>query len=79
VIGAAFSKSLVNKVSAPIEGSNALFVLQVRQIGATSSMNADINAQKKAVEAQLRQYANFSTMEALRKSAKIEDNRSKVY
>jgi peptidyl-prolyl cis-trans isomerase D len=79
VIGAAFSKSLVNKVSAPIEGSNALFVLQVRQIGATSSMNADINAQKKAVEAQLRQYANFITMEALRKSAKIEDNRSKVY
>lgn len=79
VIGAAFSKSLVNKVSAPIEGANALFVLQVRQIGATSSMNADINAQKKAVEAQLRQYANFSTMEALRKSAKIEDNRSKVY
>jgi hypothetical protein len=42
-------------------------------------MNVDLNAQKKAVEAQLRQYANFSTMEALRKSAKIEDNRSKVY
>jgi peptidyl-prolyl cis-trans isomerase D len=79
VIGAAFSKSLVNKVSGPIEGSNALFVIQVRQIGAASSMNVDLNAQKKAVEAQLRQYANFSTMEALRKSAKIEDNRSKVY
>ena len=79
VIGAAFNKSLVNKVSEPIEGSNALFVIGVRQIGAASSMNADITAQKKAVEAQLRQYANFSTMEALRKSAKIEDNRSKVY
>jgi peptidyl-prolyl cis-trans isomerase D len=79
VIGAAFNKSLVNKVSEPIEGSNALFVIGVRQIGAVSSMNTDITAQKKAVEAQLRQYANFSTMEALRKSAKIEDNRSKVY
>jgi peptidyl-prolyl cis-trans isomerase D len=79
VIGAAFSKSLVNKVSEPIEGSNALFFVQVRQIGAASSMNVDINAQKKAVEAQLRQYANFSTMEALRKSAKIVDNRGKVY
>jgi peptidyl-prolyl cis-trans isomerase D len=79
VIGAAFSKALTNKVSEPIEGSNALFFVQVKQIGAVSSMNVDINAQKKAVEAQLRQYANFSTMEALRKSAKIEDNRSKIY
>lgn len=79
VIGASFNKSLVNKVSEPIEGSNALFVISVKQIGAIPSMNTDINAQKKAVEAQLRQYANFSTMEALRKSAKIVDNRSKVY
>ena len=79
VIGAAFSKALTNKVSEAIEGSNALFFVQVKQIGAVSSMNVDINAQKKAVEAQLRQYANFSTMEALRKSAKIEDNRSKIY
>jgi peptidyl-prolyl cis-trans isomerase D len=79
VIGSAFNKSLVNKVSEPIEGSNALFVISVKQIGAVPSMNTDINAQKKAVEAQLRQYANFSTMEALRKSAKIVDNRSKVY
>ncbi len=79
VIGSAFNKSLVNKVSEPIEGSNALIVISVKQIGAVPSMNTDINAQKKAVEAQLRQYANFSTMEALRKSAKIVDNRSKVY
>jgi peptidyl-prolyl cis-trans isomerase D len=79
VIGAAFNKSYLNRISAPIEGNGALFLLQVTQQGAVPSNNVDITTQKKAVEAQLRQYANFSTMEALRKSAKIDDKRSKVY
>lgn len=79
VIGASFNKAYLNKLSAPIEGNGALFYVQVRQQGAIPSNNVDISMQKKAVEAQLRQYANFSTMEALRKSAKIEDKRSKVY
>jgi peptidyl-prolyl cis-trans isomerase D len=79
VIGASFNKAYLNKVSSPIEGNGALFFIQVTQQGAVPSNNVDINMQKKAVEAQLRQYANFSTMEALRKSAKIEDKRSKIY
>lgn len=79
VIGAAFSKTFISKVSQPIEGTNGIFVIRVNQLGAMSSMSVDLNAQKKAVESQLRQYANFSTMEALKKSAKIEDNRAKIY
>jgi peptidyl-prolyl cis-trans isomerase D len=78
VIGAAFNKSLVNKVSDPIEGMNGVFLVRVNRLGAMPSQNVDVMMQKKAQESQLKQYANFSTMEALRKSAKIEDSRMKA-
>ena len=78
VIGAAFNKSLVNKVSDPIEGMNGVFIVRVNRLGAMPSQNVDVMMQKKAQESQLKQYANFSTMEALRKSAKIEDSRMKA-
>jgi peptidyl-prolyl cis-trans isomerase D len=78
VIGAAFNKSLVNKVSEPIEGLNGVFMVRVNRLGAMPSQNVDVMMQKKAQESQLKQYANFSTLEALRKSAKIEDNRMKA-
>jgi hypothetical protein len=34
-----------------------------------------VASQKKSIEAQLKQFAGYSTMEALRKSAKIVDKR----
>lgn len=75
VIGAAFNKSMVGKVSEPIEGNNGVFLLKVESIGAVSAANADVMMQKRAMEMQLKQYAGFGTMEALRKSAKIKDTR----
>jgi len=78
VIGAAFNKSLVNKVSDLIEGMNGVFLVRVNRLGAMPFQNVDVMMQKKAQESQLKQYANFSTMEALRKSAKIEDSRMKA-
>jgi peptidyl-prolyl cis-trans isomerase D len=75
VIGAAFNKSMVGKVSEPIEGNNGVFLLKVESIGAVSAANADVMMQKRAMEMQLKQYAGFGTMEALRKSAKVKDTR----
>ena len=75
VIGAAFDKANQTKPSSPIEGNNGVYMLKVNTIGAVPSMNADVNAQRRSIEAQLRQYAAYSTPEALRKSAKIKDNR----
>jgi peptidyl-prolyl cis-trans isomerase D len=75
VIGASFNKNLLNKVSEPIEGTNGVFLIKANRQSAQPSANADVNLQKKAQEAQLRQYSSFSTLESLRKSAKIEDGR----
>lgn len=75
VIGSAFNKAYQGKASAPIEGNNGVYMLKVNSIGAVPSANADVNAQRRSVEMQLRQYAAYSTPEALRKSAKIKDKR----
>jgi peptidyl-prolyl cis-trans isomerase D len=75
VIGSAFNKAYQGKASGPIEGNNGVYMLKVNSIGAVPSANADVNAQRRSVEMQLRQYAAYSTPEALRKSAKIKDKR----
>jgi len=75
VIGAAFNKSNQTKISAPIEGQNGVYVIKVNQVGALPAANADLTMQKKSQEAQLKQFAGYSTLESLRKSAKIKDTR----
>lgn len=78
VIGASFNKAYQNKPSEPIDGNNGVYVLKVNTLGAVPSASADVNAQKRSMEMQLRQYASYSTMESLRRSAKIKDNRRAV-
>ena len=75
VIGSAFNKSNQTKISAPIEGQNGVYVIKVNQVGALPAANADLSMQKKSQEAQLKQFAAYSTLESLRKSAKIKDTR----
>ena len=75
VIGAAFNKKYQTIVSAPIEGTNGVFVVKVNQIGALAAANANLEMQKKSQEMQLKQYASYSTIESLRKAAKIKDTR----
>ena len=75
VIGASFDKNNQSKVSGPIEGTNGVYYVKVNQIGALPNAMANTEQQRKALETQLRQYANFSTLEALRKAADIKDTR----
>lgn len=75
VIGASFNKNYQGKISSPIEGQQGVFFISVNQLGALPSASLDLDQMKKAAESQLKQYANFSTLEALRKSAKIKDTR----
>jgi peptidyl-prolyl cis-trans isomerase D len=75
VIGAAFNKNYQTKVSEPIEGNTGVFVIKVNQVGALSSASADVSLQKRSQEMQLKQYANYSTLDALRKAADIKDTR----
>lgn len=77
LVGAAFNKNLLNKVSEPIAGNAGVFVLSVSNLG-TSSAPGDIAAFKN-------QYQNrvsnniLNSILALKKKAKIEDNRPKLY
>jgi peptidyl-prolyl cis-trans isomerase D len=75
VIGAAFNKNYQTRPSGPIEGNTGVFVVKVNQVGALSSASADVLLQKRSQEMQLKQYANYSTLDALRKAADIKDTR----
>jgi peptidyl-prolyl cis-trans isomerase D len=75
VIGAAFNKGLQGKISGPIDGQLGVFYIRVNQQGALPSVSLDINQMRQGQLAQLRQYANYSTLEALRKAADIKDTR----
>jgi len=73
VVGAAFNKSLVNKVSEPIAGNNGVFAISVHTLGANPA-NFDVNAFKEELLNRARSVV-YRTNIGLKKAAKIEDNR----
>jgi hypothetical protein len=75
VIGAAFNKKNLSTISGLIDGQNGLYFVKVNQFGTLSSSSVDIIGQKKAAEAQMKQFAAYGTLEFLKKSAKIVDKR----
>lgn len=79
LIGAAFNKDYQTKVSAPIEGTNAVYVLKVNSIQTKAADAADVAAQKRATRmAGLRNQTN-NWFEGLRKQADIKDKRSESF
>jgi peptidyl-prolyl cis-trans isomerase D len=77
VIGAAFNKSLIGKNTAAIEGTAGVFAVKPEGIGASASMQdpaAISSALLQAVQSNI-----FRGFEAIKKSAKITDNRSTFY
>lgn len=77
MVGAAFNKSLLNKVSEPFAVNAGVFVVSVKNIGATQSQQ-DPNLFKDELLNRTRSIF-FRSAVGLRKAAKIEDNRFKVY
>ncbi|MFZ9262247.1 MAG: peptidylprolyl isomerase [Chitinophagaceae bacterium] len=75
VIGAAFNKKNLSNVSEAIAGQGGVFYIKVNNVSSLPSAAVDLVSQKKSLESQLKQYAGYSTMEALRKSAEIVDKR----
>lgn len=75
VIGAAFDKKNASAVSGAIEGQNGVYFIKSDNVGALPTPAVDLLGQRKAMEAQMKQYASYSTMESLRKSMKIVDKR----
>jgi peptidyl-prolyl cis-trans isomerase D len=77
VVGAAFNKALLNKVSEPISGNNGVFAITVHNLGANPAA-FDVNAFKDELLNRARS-AVYRTNVGLKKAAKIEDNRFKIY
>jgi peptidyl-prolyl cis-trans isomerase D len=77
LIGAAFNKSLVNKVSAPIAGNTGVFVLSVNNISAKQAQQ-ELSFFKEEALNRTRS-SLFRSNASLKKVAKIEDNRSRIF
>lgn len=80
IIGAAFNKNIKGKVSSPIAGNTGVFVLRGESTGATanaSSGNAEMMREQQ--EGMMRQQAGYRSLEALKKSAVVDDYRLKFY
>lgn len=78
LVGAAFNKALLNKVSSPIEGNMGVFVVRVDNIGAKPAVNNDPEAIKQSL-LQGPRMALYRGQEILKKSASIKDYRSKFF
>ncbi len=79
LIGAAFNKENQNKVSAPIVGTSAVYVIKVNGIQPKAETTAEQKAAQLAARSGgIRQQAS-NWFEALRKQADIKDSRSKYF
>jgi hypothetical protein len=65
----------LSNTSDVIDGQNGVFYISVNQTGTIPSASVDLQGQKSSMEAQIKQIASYSTLESLKKSAKIVDNR----
>lgn len=77
VIGASFNKSLLNKISSPIAGNSGVFVISVNNQGAMQAQ-VDLAFYKEELLNRTRS-SIFRSNASLKKVAKIEDNRFKLY
>lgn len=78
LIGAAFNKSLLNKLSTPIAGNGGVYVLSVLNIGAQPGM-ADVEMIRQSLINNIQSQLGYRSMGALRQAATIKDYRSKFY
>jgi len=74
VVGAAFNKAYQAKASEPIEGKGGVYVIKVNSVG---TKNVDIPAVDKSK--MLAQQMAYGWYEAIKKLAKVEDERSKHF
>lgn len=79
VLGAAFNKAFTGKVSEPISGATGVFAIRVENISAKPNLGGSIDDQRKAMENNTRQQVGYRSLDALRKAAKVVDNRYNFY
>ncbi len=80
IAGAAFNKAYQTKVSPAIAGNTGVFVIKVNSVSAKEPLSPEMQAQQKMNELNRGiQSALGQSFNALKKTAKIKDNRSKFF
>ena len=77
IVGAAFNKTLLNKVSEPIVANTGVFVVSVNNLGARQTQQDPVFFKDELL--QRTRSVMFRSSLALKKTAKIVDNRAKLY
>ena len=78
VVGASFDTENQAKPSPAIPGNSGVFVLKTNRVSALSDGGVNIDEQRKALMMQSRQMSGYRSVEALRKSASVKDERAKI-
>lgn len=78
LVGAAFNKALLNKVSAPFGGNTGVFAVKPLSVSARQSMDGPEAVKSRIKQTWFQQIQN-RMLSALQQSAEIEDNRSKFF
>ncbi len=77
VVGAAFNKQWLNKVTPPIPGNGGVFMVKPENVSAKANISGNLDQQRQGMEMQMRSMSGFRSLEALKKSATVKDNRAK--
>lgn len=77
IIGAAFNKALLGKVSEPIAGATGVFAIKIESNGARTAMADAATTKQNLIQAA--KMSSYRGLDALRKAATVKDNRSKFY
>jgi peptidyl-prolyl cis-trans isomerase D len=76
VVGAVFNKEWLNKVTPPIAGNGGVFVVKPENVSAKPG-DMNIEQQRLGMTMQLKSMSGYRSLETLKKSAEIKDNRAK--
>ncbi len=77
--GAAFNPEVKGKPGEPIVGNSALFVIRTENVSMKPAGDMDYSFRRMQMEQNMKQSAGGAAVQALRKSAKVKDNRIKFY
>jgi len=78
VVGYSFDKELIGKaVSAPVGGNEGVFVIKVDNVSAKPNYNVDVEQARQSMLQSQESLIQRTGTDALKKKAKIEDDRSK--
>jgi peptidyl-prolyl cis-trans isomerase D len=77
VVGATFNKQWLGKVTPPIAGNGGVFVITPANVSAKPNLESNLDQQRLSMQMQMKSMSGYRSLEALKKSADVTDNRAK--